>query len=117
MKKILIFVPVIALLAAGCHFSSQSADNNNQPAQEQPNSAPGSANSASKETTNPAASSWQGTLQKSDNTSAGSYMITVDGHKIYLKTGRDFSSLVDKQVNVSYTGSLTSFVLNDITAQ
>ena len=42
--------------------------------------------------------------QKSGNASSGNYMISVDGHKIYLKTGRDFSSLIGKQVNVSYTG-------------
>ena len=44
-------------------------------------------------------------------------MITVNGHRIYLNTSRDYSSLVGKSVNVSYSGTLTSFVLNDITAQ
>jgi hypothetical protein len=119
-KKTLLLVPVIAFLAAGCG-SSQSTNNNNQPSQ-QPAAAPVSnttniSNSAAKETTAPDGSTWQGTLEKSDNTAIGSYMIMVSGHKIYLKTSRDFSTLVGKPVNVSYTGSLTNFSLDDITAQ
>lgn len=117
-KKILLLVPVIALLAAGCG-SSQSADNNNQSVGQQSTPAPVSnmTNSAAKETMAPAGPMWQATLLKSDDTATGSYMIMVSGHKIYLKTSRDFSSLMGKPVNVSYTGSLASFSLNDITAQ
>lgn len=116
MKKILLLVSVIALLAAGCG-SSQPAPASQQPTKVPANSTGNYGSSAPTQTANPAGSTWQGTLELSDNAASGNYTIMVSGHKIYLKTNRDYSSLVGKQVNVSYTGSLTSFVLNDITAQ
>jgi len=113
MKKLFVLVPIIALLAAGCGSSKPVDNSNNQSAQTQPNS-PASSN---KPAASPTGDTWQGTLQASDNTQNGNYMITVSGRKIYLNTGRDYSSLVGKSVNVSYSGTLASFVLNDITAQ
>jgi len=58
---------------------------------------------------------WKGTLLKSDNSSKGNYMLLVGGHNIYLNTGRDYSALVGKPVNVTYKGTLDSFGLIDIT--
>ena len=117
-KKAALVLAATALVAAGCGLQQPANDNSQQPTQEQSNStAPNSDNSASTQTTNPAGSTWQGALELSDNTASGNYTITVNDHKIYLKTSRDFSKLLDKQVNVSYSGSLTNFVLNDITAQ
>jgi hypothetical protein len=118
-KKALFLVPVIVLLAAGCG-SSQSANtgSNNSPGTEQTANAPVSPVATS---TNPSinatGSPWQGTLQTSDNSAKGNYMISVSGHTIYLRSSRDYSQLVGKQVNVSYSGDMTHFVLGDITAQ
>ena len=118
MKKLLLLVPVIALLAAGCGSSSSepsstpsTSQNVNQPAN---SSVPGQSAPAS---TAPSGSTWQATLMVSNNTTKGNYMITVSGHTVYLNTSRDYSALVGKPVNVIYTGDINSFSLQDITAQ
>jgi hypothetical protein len=116
-KKAALVLAATALIAAGCGLKQPANNSNSQPAQEQSNNAASAGNSTSTSATNPAGSTWQGALELSDNAASGNYTITVNGHKIYLKTGRDFSKLVGKEVNVSYTGSLTNFTLNDITAQ
>lgn len=60
---------------------------------------------------------WEGKLEASDNTAKGNYKLTSGTHVIYIKTSRDYSSLVGKDVKVSYQGSLESFSLQDITAK
>jgi hypothetical protein len=60
---------------------------------------------------------WQATLMASNNSAKGNYMVTVSGHTIYLNTSRNYGALVGKPVNISYTGTTTSFTLGDITAQ
>ena len=126
MKKLLFAVPVVVLLAAGCNSSPQPStqDNNSQPAQQQTNpdqtnpvtpTPSDSSSNSSTSTTNGA--SWQGTLQKSDSAAKGNYMISVNGHNVYINTSRDYSNLVGKQVSVSYKGSMDNFGLVDITAQ
>jgi len=62
------------------------------------------------------AKTWTGILQDSNNAKKGQYMISIQGHTIYINTSRDYSSLVGKQVNVGYQGTTDSFVLGDITA-
>ena len=57
---------------------------------------------------------WTGVLKNSDTPSKGSLMLVNQEHTIYLRTSRDFSSLVNKQVQVSYKGTLAAFILNDI---
>ena len=42
-------------------------------------------------------------------------MIITQGHAFYIYTSRDFSALLDKQVKVSYSGTLDNFTLLDIT--
>lgn len=60
-------------------------------------------------------STWQGVLKKSDNDTKGSVMLVTKERTIYIKTSRDFSSLIDKNVSVSYEGTWQSFVLGNVT--
>jgi hypothetical protein len=57
---------------------------------------------------------WEGTLLESDNTNKGNYRLVTKDHILYLRTSRDFSSLINKQVRVSYQGTVDSFILGDI---
>jgi hypothetical protein len=115
MKKILFLFPAIVFLAAGCGSAKPASQSSNEPNNQQTTNAP--AKTTANSPASSGSSTWQSTLELTDNTASGNYFITISGHKIYLRTSRDYSSLVGKQVNVSYTGDLTSFTLNDITAQ
>ncbi len=120
MKKMLLLVPVIMLLAAGCNSSSKPAvEENYTPSTQEPsdNNTNTDTTPAQSNANTPTGNTWQGTLQKSDNSVKGNYMMTVDGHAIYLNTSRDYSALVGKPVTVKYSGTLTSFGLVDITGQ
>lgn len=57
---------------------------------------------------------WEGTLLQSDNTNKGNYKLQTKDHVLYLRTSRDFSSMLGKEVKVSYEGTLENFVLGDI---
>jgi hypothetical protein len=50
-----------------------------------------------------------GTLRASDNPAKGNLMLDSSQGKIYISTGRDFSSLLDKEVTLNAQGSLNSF--------
>ncbi len=58
---------------------------------------------------------WVGNLKASDTPSKGNLMLVTAERTIYIKTNRDYSSLVGKKVRVSYSGSWQNFVLGDIT--
>lgn len=58
---------------------------------------------------------WVGTLKNSDNNKKGNLMLIASERVVYIRTSRDFSALVGKKVNVTYEGSLDSFVLGNIT--
>lgn len=60
---------------------------------------------------------WEGMLKTSDNSAKGNLMLVNKDHTIYLRTSRDFSSLIDKNVEVTYQGSLESFKLGEIKAK
>jgi FKBP-type peptidyl-prolyl cis-trans isomerase len=60
---------------------------------------------------------WEGKLQLSNNTQKGNLMLEVDGHLVYVRTGRDYSALVGKDVKVTYRGTLENFVLEKIEAK
>ncbi len=60
---------------------------------------------------------WNGTLKASDNSSKGNYILSSEGKNLYIKTSRDFNSLVGKEVVVSYKGTPESFVLENIVAK
>ena len=116
MKKIFLSVSVLALLAAGCNSAQPAGQNNNPSTAGQQSSGTG-ANTPAQKTPSPNGLAWQGTLQASDSPAKGNYMISVSGHMLYLRTSRDFSQLVGKAVNVSYSGDQNSFTLENITAQ
>lgn len=58
---------------------------------------------------------WEGTLKLSDNLQKGNLMLVTADKKIYIHTSRDFSSLLEKQVVVTYEGTSDAFRLGDIT--
>jgi hypothetical protein len=57
---------------------------------------------------------WEGVLLESDNTNKGNYRLQTNDHMLYLRTSRDFSSMLGKNVRVTYEGTLENFVLGDI---
>lgn len=57
---------------------------------------------------------YQGTLNKSDNLSKGTLMITTASHALYMRTSRDYSGLIGKTVVITGTGDLNKFTLKDI---
>jgi len=57
---------------------------------------------------------WEGTLKTSDNSAKGNFVLVMTDHAIYIRTSRDYSELIGKEVLVSYSGSLENFVLMDI---
>ena len=57
---------------------------------------------------------WSGILKNSDNLAKGNLVLVTNNHIIYLRTSRDFSSLLDSEVNVKYEGTLEKFILKDI---
>jgi len=57
---------------------------------------------------------WTGTLKASDNAAKGNLMLITSDRTIYMTSSRDFSGLYGKKVDVSYQGSLKSFVLGSI---
>lgn len=58
--------------------------------------------------------SMTGTLKASDDTTKGNFVLVMPDHSIYIRTSRDYSELVGKEVTVSYTGTLENFTLMDI---
>ncbi len=60
---------------------------------------------------------WEGVLKLSNNNQKGNLMLVTKERIIYLKTNRDFSALVNKEVVVTYEGTLDSFRLGEITAK
>jgi hypothetical protein len=120
MKKILFSVSILALLAAGCGSASQNSSSSNTTNSTKqttlnPSPSPSSLGSGNQGTTT--GSTWQGILMASNNSAKGNYMLSANGHTIYLHTSRDYSALVGKSVNVGYSGTMDSFSLDDITAQ
>lgn len=61
------------------------------------------------------ASVWMGVLKTSNNPGSGNLMLVTKDRTIYIKTSRDYSALIGKNVRVSYEGTWQSFVLGDIT--
>lgn len=60
---------------------------------------------------------WVGTLKLSDNLQKGNLMLLTTDKKIYIHTSRDFNSLLDKRVVVTYEGTSDAFRLGDITEE
>lgn len=58
-----------------------------------------------------------GTLKASDNSDKGNLMLSTTSGSVYIRTNRDFSSLMDTVVTLTGTGTSTAFVLDNITNQ
>lgn len=58
----------------------------------------------------------EGVLRKSDKASRGNLMLELSNSDkiIYLHTSRDYSNLIDQEVNVIIDGTLESFVIINI---
>lgn len=123
MKKLLLAVASVFLLAAGCGQQStvtgqgQQNQNTNQTIN---NPAPASTAPAATEAKNAGSSVYTGVLKVSDDPAKGSLMIVTNAGpnntpvRLYIRTQRDFSQLVGKKVIVSYQGSADSFSLDNI---
>ncbi len=115
-KQILIIAGVIiVLLVVGWLLKARhSAKEEAAPAAPQTQNADNQASAAA-----PAgedqASTWTGTLKASANPAKGNLVLVTSDQTIYIKTSRDFASLVGKTVKVTYQGTPQNFVLGDIT--
>ena len=68
-----------------------------------------------------AGNQWEGRLMASDNALRGNLKLVTKinnfDNVIYIRTARDFSALVDKEVIVTYDGTLGNFRLVNIVAK
>ncbi len=53
--------------------------------------------------------SFSGRLQNSDDTARGNFIITSSTTKVYLQTVRDYSGLLDQEVDLMASGTIQSF--------
>lgn len=60
---------------------------------------------------------WEGILKQSDNNQKGNLMLVTKERTIYVKTNRDFNALINKEVTITYEGTLDSFRLGEIKAK
>jgi cytoskeletal protein RodZ len=139
MKKIFIWIVVVVLLViAGWWFflrvdhytiEEQTGQITNPPPPANSNnntSSDSEADSSSDASDTPDTSdisdsdnTWIGTLHISDDASKGNLMLNLDDSDtvVYIRTSRDFSALIGKDVNVTYEGTLENFKLVDIVAK
>jgi FKBP-type peptidyl-prolyl cis-trans isomerase len=122
-KKIYQIVGVVLVIVALSWLifkkpASDSQQNTNQQpsGQEQQNTENNNQNNQTQKPTD-SSTFWEGTLTLSDNLSKGNYALVTKDRKIYIKTSRDYSSLVGKEVKVTYEGTLEVFRLGDIVAK
>lgn len=86
----------------------------NQPSENQPSATPNgqtpteSPNGTQAQTSGNVTAT--GTLRASDNAARGNLMVESSSGKVYVSTGRDFSSLIGTQVTLNAEGSLNNFV-------
>lgn len=59
----------------------------------------------------------EGTLLVSDDSKQGNYMVRTSNSIFYIRTSRDFSSLVNKEVTMTAKGTVEMFSLVDIVAR
>lgn len=115
-KYVSIAIILIGAAVAGWLLLSRTSE---QPAE--PTSATGNQNLPADEgekanATAPAAkgSTLEGVLKASNSPKKGNLMIETQGKTIYIFTSRDYSSLIGKQVVVTYDGTMEDFRLGDI---
>lgn len=119
-KSYIVTAVVVVALAAIWQFSKEPVKNtgesrNQEQKTNNTNETVKPANNTSEETSMDKV--WEGTLTVSDNQAKGNLKLTTKDRVIYIKTSRDYSALIGKQVKVSYEGTLESFRLGDIVAK
>jgi hypothetical protein len=104
---------LIVAVAAFWLFKGKKASQDNTPSPQpmQQTASPAAADPAGAT----ASGVWQGKLMVSDNAKTGNLMLVTTDRTIYIKTSRDYSSLLNKNVRVTYSGTWQSFALGDIT--
>ena len=109
---------VVIIIIAGIWLAKNKAnapENQNtqtpSPQSQNPNAQPSTPASANSDNV------WTGVLKASDNSKKGNLMLATPDHLIYIRTSRDFTSLLDKKVQVAFKGSMENFTLADITAE
>ena len=110
MKKTT-FVFLCVAVIAGIAIYYKKPDNNAPPADDKEllGNQPNSINDTI------AGNTWSGVLKKSDALSKGNLMLIFpDQSKVYIQTSRDFSNLIDKEVQVEDAGAKENFRLIEI---
>jgi len=106
---------LVAVVLLGWWLAKSPAQKNPQQEQkEEQKAGQTELNKTETKTTIGSPNAWEGTLKKSDNTQKGNLMLLTQDKKIYIKTNRDFSVLLDKTVVVTYEGTADAFRLGDI---
>ncbi len=125
----IVVIVVLIIISVNRKPEEQSSQNNSKPATEQTSteSTPGSNQPSSPTSTTPAKTTTsttptgslirEGTLLVSDSASRGNYMIKTANSVFYLRTSRDFSQLVNKEVKMVANGTVEKFTLVDIIAK
>ncbi|MBI5530672.1 MAG: hypothetical protein HY918_04190 [Candidatus Doudnabacteria bacterium] len=105
----------VAVIVIAALWLSLSKKADKQPAQQQQNQNQQQTVQPTDSTPSAKSDVWTGTLQKSDNAAKGNLLLVTSERNIYIRSNRDFSSLIGKKVRVSYEGTWQNFVLGDIT--
>ncbi len=120
-KKTIGIVAVVVVIIAALWFMSGKKQGSDENSNVTPSPTP-SMPQVKDEPNPPAAmpegtNTWEGTLKTSDNKAKGNLMLQTKDRVVYIKTSRDFSSLIGKEVTVTYNGTLDSFILGSIVAK
>ncbi len=121
-QKIAVAVIVAIALIAAWQLGKKPVTNQNQNENQEQETQNINSDSSSNPTPTPTetqntsmeGNAWEGVLMESDNTNKGNYRLQTKDHVLYLRTSRDFSSMLGKEVKVTYEGTLENFVLGDI---
>jgi hypothetical protein len=117
-KTIWVVVAVVVIAAIIWIATGSKKTSQNQTNQSNANTTTKSTNQTSgSQTPNTVSNALKGTLKISDNQALGNLMLVTSTSNVYLRTSRDFSNLVNKQVALDYDGTITNFKLVDIKAQ
>lgn len=101
------WVILLILVIAGAAFYFFSLRKEEEPKQQQNQAKQTNSNIASP-------SPFEGELQISDNPAKGNLMLLSPSRTLYVKTSRDFNSLLGKQVKLIVEGDELNFTLKDI---
>ena len=116
VAALVLVIIIIGFAYSARHQGSQTAQSSSQNNQNQDQMAPETTPSPTPTAMMMGTQTWTGTLLSSNNLSKGNLMLVTPAHTIYINSSKDYSMMFNKQVTVSYQGSLDSFTLEGITA-